>query len=84
LDEATANLDGASEREIMAAVEKLFAERTVIVIAHKLAALPKDARIVVLSQGAISQTGTHAELFRGDGLYRRLYDLQQSQPVDVA
>lgn len=81
LDEATANLDASSEAEIVAAVQRVFAGRTVISIAHKLAAMPRADRIFVLNQGALVESGTHSELWSKKGLYRRLYELQDAVPA---
>lgn len=81
LDEATANLDGPAEAEVVAALERLFAQRTVVTVAHKLTGIPRADRIVVLSQGAVVEEGTHAELWARKGLYRRLYELQDAIPA---
>lgn len=80
LDEATANLDGPAEAEVVSALERLFAGRTVVTIAHKLTAMPRVDRILVLGQGEIVEQGTHEELWSADGLYRKLYELQAAQP----
>lgn len=77
LDEATANLDGPAEAEVVAALEKLFAGRTVVTIAHKLSAVPRADRALVLSGGELAEEGTHAELWSANGLYRKLYELQE-------
>ena len=76
LDEATSALDAESERLVQAALEKLMANRTTLVIAHRLATVQKADRIVVMDQGRIVETGTHAELVRQDGLYAHLARLQ--------
>ena len=76
LDEATAHLDGPAEREVEAALEAALAGRTVVTIAHRLAAAQKADRVLVLSAGALVESGTHAELMAARGLYRRLFDLQ--------
>jgi subfamily B ATP-binding cassette protein MsbA len=76
LDEATANLDAASESEVLAALERQFLGRTVIMIAHKLSALPRCDEIFVLSQGTMVESGTHDRLLAKNGLYRRLFELQ--------
>jgi len=76
LDEATSALDAESERMVQEALEKLMGGRTTLVIAHRLATVLKCDRIVVLDQGRIVETGTHAELLRRGGLYARLAALQ--------
>ena len=80
-DEATANLDPQSERDVIDAIEKLFDGRTIVTIAHKLAALPRGARIIVLSQGQVVEEGAHETLMARPGLYRKLYDLQESHII---
>jgi subfamily B ATP-binding cassette protein MsbA len=76
LDEATSALDTESERLVQQAIERLMQQRTVLVIAHRLATVRDADEIVVLDAGRMVQRGTHEELLRAGGLYRRLYDLQ--------
>ncbi|WP_201210545.1 ABC transporter transmembrane domain-containing protein [Rhodocyclus purpureus] len=76
LDEATSALDAESERLVQAALERLMENRTTLVIAHRLATVQRVDRIVVLDQGHIVETGSHAELLRLDGLYAKLARLQ--------
>jgi subfamily B ATP-binding cassette protein MsbA len=76
LDEATSALDTESERLVQQAIDRLMRQRTVLVIAHRLATVRDADEIVVLDAGRIVQQGTHEELLRAGGLYRRLYDLQ--------
>jgi ABC-type multidrug transport system fused ATPase/permease subunit len=61
---------------VQQAIDRLMHERTVLVIAHRLATVRDADEIVVLDAGRVVQRGTHEELFRARGLYRRLYDLQ--------
>ncbi|MEO8293928.1 MAG: ABC transporter ATP-binding protein [Gemmatimonadota bacterium] len=76
LDEATSALDAESEKLVQEAIERLMQDRTVLVIAHRLATVRDADRIVVLNEGRIVESGNHDELFKRGGLYRRLYDLQ--------
>ena len=71
LDEATANVDPENERELMEAIDALTAEKTVILIAHRLKTVRRADQILVLDRGRIVQRATHDELAREDGLYRR-------------
>ncbi|HEV8691394.1 MAG TPA: ABC transporter transmembrane domain-containing protein [Ideonella sp.] len=76
LDEATSALDAESERVVQAALEAAMADRTTIVIAHRLATVQRADRIVVLEAGQIVDQGTHAELVERGGLYARLAAMQ--------
>ncbi|HEX6604729.1 MAG TPA: ABC transporter transmembrane domain-containing protein [Sphingomicrobium sp.] len=76
LDEATSALDAESERLVQDALDHLMADRTTIVIAHRLATVRAADRIVVMEQGRIVEEGTHSALTRRGGLYARLARLQ--------
>jgi len=76
LDEATSDLDAESEFMIQQALAELMRDRTVLVIAHRLATVRNADRIVVVHEGQIAEIGRHDELLARDGLYRRLYALQ--------
>lgn len=73
LDEATSALDRENERALQRALEELSKGRTTLLIAHRLSAVRRADRILVLEQGKIRQEGTHEELIRQEGLYRQLY-----------
>jgi ATP-binding cassette subfamily B protein len=76
LDEATSALDAESERLVQEALDRLMADRTTIVIAHRLATVRAADRIVVMDRGRIVEEGTHAALTSREGLYARLARLQ--------
>ena len=76
LDEATSALDAESERAVQAALQRLMANRTSLVIAHRLATVLEADRIVVLDHGRIVETGRHEQLVARGGLYARLAALQ--------
>jgi len=77
LDEATSALDAESEGQVQAALEVLMANRTTLVIAHRLATVQRADQVVVLDQGRVIEVGTHHSLLeREDGLYRHLHKLQ--------
>ena len=80
LDEATSALDAESERAVQEALDRLKAGRTTLVIAHRLATVQKADRILVLDQGRLLASGSHAELVKQGGLYARLAALQFTEP----
>jgi len=79
LDEATSALDAESELQVQRALDRLMAERTTVVIAHRLATVLKADRIVVFEAGEVVATGTHEELVAQGGLYARLARLQLTE-----
>ena len=76
LDEATSALDSESEKAVQGALEKLMENRTSIVIAHRLSTITHANTIIVMDKGEISETGTHQELLKTDGIYAKLIKLQ--------
>jgi subfamily B ATP-binding cassette protein MsbA len=81
LDEATSALDTESEAKVQAALEQLMAGRTTLLVAHRLSTVRRADRIYVLEAGRVVESGTHASLLVGGGLYARL---AQSQHLDAA
>ncbi len=79
LDEATSSVDTESEEMIQKATTELTKGRTSIVIAHRLSTIQNADKIVVLDNGEIKEIGSHAELLKIDGFYRRLFDMQFSE-----
>ena len=83
LDEATANVDSYTERQIQQALKRLLAGRTAIVIAHRLATIRGADRILVLREGEIVEQGTHGTLMDAGGLYSRLYRMNYASFDDL-
>lgn len=78
LDEATSALDTESERHVQAALDELMRGRTTLVIAHRLSTIERSDRIIVLSQGRIVESGSHATLLAQGGTYANLHRLQHA------
>jgi ABC transporter fused permease/ATP-binding protein len=76
LDEATSNLDAASEAQVQEALARLMRGRTTLVVAHRLSTVRDADRIVVIHGGKVAEAGRHAELIAAGGLYKRLVEHQ--------
>lgn len=78
LDEATSALDNESEVLVQKSLESLSKGRTTIVIAHRLSTIRGATKIMVLTADGVEEEGTHEQLMRSDGLYKKLYELSGS------
>ena len=76
LDEATSALDSESEFLVQEALERIMVDRTVFIIAHRLATVRRAHRILVLEKGQLIESGTHDELLKINGRYARFYSQQ--------
>jgi subfamily B ATP-binding cassette protein MsbA len=76
LDEATSALDTESERLVQDALNNLMKNRTSIVIAHRLSTIVNADEIVVINKGELAEKGSHKELLEKDGIYKKLFDMQ--------
>ncbi|MBN1826045.1 MAG: ABC transporter ATP-binding protein [Candidatus Eisenbacteria bacterium] len=81
LDEATANIDSETEALIQEALERILRGRTALIIAHRLSTIRRVDRIVVLHHGRVREEGTHEELIRNGGIYKKLHDLEYRGPA---
>ena len=77
LDEATANVDPENEKELMEAINALTKEKTIIMIAHRLKTVRNADQIVVIDKGRIVQQGTHNQLMKQEGIYKRFVDSRE-------
>ena len=83
LDEATSSVDSETESRIQRALHNLVADRTALIVAHRLSTIREVDRIVVLHHGEVREQGTHEELLSMDGIYACLYRLQYDSATDT-
>lgn len=76
MDEATANIDTETEHLIQDALARLMTGRTTIMVAHRLSTIQHADNIIVMHKGRIRESGTHQELLKQNGIYKKLYELQ--------
>ena len=79
LDEATASLDVENESAVQEALSRLLAGKTVLVIAHRMRTVEAADKIVVLSEGRVTEQGTPSELMKQNGLFRHMVELQRTE-----
>ena len=79
LDEATASLDSESEKMVHYAIDNIIKNRTVIIIAHRLSTIINADKILVMNDGKIVESGSHNELLKNNGYYKKLYDIQYDE-----
>ena len=77
LDEATANVDPENEKDLVTAIEALTKEKTILMIAHRLKTVRHADQILVVDQGKIVQKGTHEQLMKQEGIYRRFINTRE-------
>lgn len=77
LDEATANVDPENEKDLVEAIDALTKEKTILMIAHRLKTVRNADQILVVDKGQIAQQGTHDELMKEDGIYKRFVNARE-------
>jgi ATP-binding cassette subfamily B protein len=83
LDEATSSVDSVTENSIQKAIERIFAEKTVIAIAHRLSTIRYSTQILVMQNGYVAERGTHEELIAQEGIYAGLLSSFDSDAVEA-
>ena len=81
LDEATSSIDTETERHIQNGIKELIRGRTSIIIAHRLSTLKHVDKILILKEGQMAEYGTQKELLQEQGIYWKLYNLQERNGV---
>ena len=84
LDEATSALDSRTEQDILGTLRQVSKDRTTLAIAHRLSTIADADRILVLDQGRLAESGTHADLLRARGLYAEMWARQQAEASEAA
>ena len=84
MDEATSSIDAYTELIIQQALDRIFKNRTSIIIAHRLSTVRNADMIIVLHEGMIAEKGSHDELIKLDGLYKQLYEMQFKYETEEA
>ena len=79
LDEATSSLDNKTEKMIQESLDKLSANRTTLIIAHRMSTVKNADKIVVVNNGQVVELGTHNELMAQGGIYYKLYNVKKNQ-----
>ncbi len=82
LDDATASVDAHTEHEIQRAIDSAMRGRTTLLISNRISTLRRADRILVLQKGQVIESGTHDQLLRRTGVYRRLAELQFADLAD--
>ncbi|MEM1177291.1 MAG: ABC transporter ATP-binding protein [Acidobacteriota bacterium] len=83
LDESTSALDSTTERKLLEGLTEFVEDRTVVLIAHRMTSVLWADRILVMADGRVAEEGTHRELYRQNGLYRRLFDEHRAEIGDL-
>ncbi|RKX74737.1 MAG: ABC transporter ATP-binding protein, partial [Spirochaetes bacterium] len=78
LDDSLSAVDSETDSSIRASLKRRYGNATVIIIAHRTSTLSEADRILVLEQGRITQEGSHSELIGQNGLYKRIWDIQNA------
>ena len=83
-DDSLSAVDSETDAKIRQALKKNLGDSTVILISHRVTTLMQAENILVLDKGRIAELGSHEELMKKNGIYRRIYDMQMTLPEEVA